>query len=91
MWWLHEAYDRLVVDTIDSRQGDEFDITIIDLLMIGTAAGFQGLLNRLCVYFTRARNALYILGTKAQIDMAKDRWLRNVQSSFLKYRVKSED
>ncbi|KIW73324.1 hypothetical protein PV04_01455 [Phialophora macrospora] len=86
----NEAYDRLVVDTIDSRQGDEFDVTIIDLLMVGKPAGFQGLLNRLCVYFTRARNALYILGTKAQIDEARDRWLRSFQSTFLKYRVKVE-
>ncbi len=78
--------EDFTVDTIDREQGTEWDIVIADVLIENTA-GFQKILNRLNVLFSRAKYYLYVLVTKSQIGGLRDaKWLKNFLSSFLPYR-----
>lgn len=83
--WL----DRLTVDKVDRRQGEEWDFVVIDLT-ITDRVGFLREVNRLNVLWSRARCGLYVIGSKAQMDSIVDRgvgYLRNFYGECLRFRV----
>lgn len=56
--------DRVVVSTIDRYQGDENDIVILSLVSSRPGNQFVALKNRFIVAMSRARLAVYVLGSR---------------------------
>src|SRR5436190_14591035 len=76
---------QVLTDKIDRRQGSEWDIVVVDLTR-SHGAGFMKEKRRLNVLFSRAKNGLYIVGHKQDIDDLKrsdGKFLRDFQSVFL--------
>jgi len=78
----------LTIATIDSISGLQYDVVMVDLIMLGAFAGFQNL-QRLCLLISRARYGLYIISTKRQIHACNKsgRHLKALQKQIVRYRA----
>lgn len=64
-----ENLDKVTISTVDSAQGQQYDIVIFDLTC-GSSAGFLESENRLNVAMTRARNGLIVVCDTDTIESA---------------------
>ena len=55
-------WDKLKILTVDSCQGDEWEVVILSLVKTSPPSGFIGDVSRANVALTRAREALYFVG-----------------------------
>lgn len=84
---------RFQVKTWDSSQGGEFNIVIMDILILLSGAGrhtagFNDVANRLNVAFSRAMMGFYLLSSKDMINgCQRVKWLGKFHSAMFPYRV----
>lgn len=70
---LFDVNATVVVETVDKAQGMEYDIAIVDPVVVDSAGFLTS--NRLNVLFSRARNGLYVVGDRT-------RWERMFQEGY---------
>lgn len=95
---LHRKHSRhncrdIEVTSIDGYQGKENNVVILDLVVTDTP-GFLTEMNRLVVATSRARDGLYIIGSKKGIDNFKrrsGRYIKRYLSTILPFRCAVED
>ena len=81
--------DRIHCDKVDGLQGAEFDIVICDMT-ITSRAGFLKDKGRLNVFFSRAKNAQYVIANfskVAAIDVRNLKYLKEFYNEYRKFAV----
>lgn len=78
-------YFQVTIDTVDRVQGREWDIVIIDFLIMNQSAGFMSQMSRCNVALSRARIGMYVQSNRKAVEQVQNaRTLRK----FLAYTYK---